>query len=72
MNKEIYKQGLPSFSLAMGGEKAPRPPAFGSAPEAGLDCLYAPGSGITGMPLTRNWVAETMTLSPGFNPDVTE
>src|SRR5579863_3814223 len=29
-------------------------------------------SGWTGMLFTRNWVLDTMTLSPAFNPEVTE
>jgi hypothetical protein len=28
--------------------------------------------GMTGIPFTRNWVLETITWSPGFNPDVIE
>jgi len=71
MNKEIYKQELPSFfacyELGLLCGMTP-----GKSPGTFCSFYYAPGIGITGMPFTRNWVADTITLSPTFKPDETE
>lgn len=70
MNKEVNKQEEPTFVSAFTGRSTavrylcPQP-----VPE--LPGLQAP-KGITGIPLTRNWVLETMTLSPAFSPEEME
>jgi hypothetical protein len=70
MNKEIDKQGKPSFSFFSGRKTSRLVPACGSMTHFAGNPAQAPGSGITGMPFTRNWVLETTTLSPGFSPAV--
>jgi hypothetical protein len=71
MNKEIYKQGLPSFSLAMGALWMPRCARLARCPEA-------PGLFLGARQrhhrhaVDQELGAETMTRSPTFNPDVME
>ncbi len=43
----------------------------GCGPFSPYDPVQAP-IGCTGMLFTRNWVLETITRSPAFNPEVTE
>ncbi len=86
MNKEIDKQGKPSFvsggnlpgwllsgwvSQVSKGVVGDRELQSSSVSQQQQDS-QAPGSGMTGIPFTRNWVLDTMTLSPTFNPEETE
>jgi hypothetical protein len=72
VNEEIDKQDKPSFSFFSGRKTSRQAPACGSRPHFARNPPQAPGSGITGMPFTRNWVLETTTLSPGLNPEEME
>lgn len=72
MNKEVNKQSKPSFLHAGSKLSNSLRDPFAQRRIGTHGILRQPPIGITGIPLMRNCVPDTITLSPGLSPEVME